>query len=74
MVSRLVSSSPASGSVLTVQSLLGILSLPLSLSLSLSQMMFKKRSHVKLSQGRLGPQTLEEAQSNFTRASGMSQQ
>ena len=36
MISRFVGSNPASGSALTVQSLLGILSLPLSLCLMLS--------------------------------------
>ena len=37
MISRFVELSPASGSVLTVWSLLGILSLPLSLPLTLSK-------------------------------------
>ena len=37
MISRFMSSSPESGSVLTVQSLLGILSLSLSLSLKINK-------------------------------------
>ena len=44
-ISQFMNSSPASGSVLTAQSLLGILSLPFSLPASLS--LFLKSKHLK---------------------------
>ena len=44
MISRFMGSSPTSGSVLTVRSLLGILSLSLSLSLKINKLKKKKHS------------------------------